>query len=56
MSEINNPHYAFFKRNFGNIEIAKDFLRMEKNNGYKKWFFTECTPSLRLMLTKRISG
>ena len=27
MNEINNPHDAFFKRNFGNIEIAKDFLQ-----------------------------
>jgi len=27
MNEINNPHDAFFKRNFGDIEIAKDFLR-----------------------------
>ncbi|WP_113075622.1 Rpn family recombination-promoting nuclease/putative transposase [Petrotoga sp. 9PW.55.5.1] len=27
MNEINNPHDAFFKRNFGDIEVAKDFLR-----------------------------
>ncbi|PNR96616.1 Rpn family recombination-promoting nuclease/putative transposase [Petrotoga sp. 9PWA.NaAc.5.4] len=27
MNEINNPHDAFFKRNFGDIEIAKDFLK-----------------------------
>ncbi len=27
MNEINNPHDAFFKMSFGDIEIAKDFLQ-----------------------------
>ncbi|WP_370038129.1 Rpn family recombination-promoting nuclease/putative transposase [Petrotoga sp. Shatin.DS.tank11.9.2.9.3] len=26
MSELNNPHDAFFKKHFGNIKIAQNFL------------------------------
>ncbi len=27
MAEINTPHDAFFKRLFGDLEVAADFLR-----------------------------